>query len=77
MYFQEVLSSYSIGNYRSAIVTLYSVIIADLFYKLIELEERDADIKATNILADIRTELSKRDRRNKSEWEMSIVERIF
>ena len=30
-YFREVLSSYSNGNYRSAVVMLYSVCICDLF----------------------------------------------
>ena len=76
-YFQEVLSSYSIGNYRSAIVMLYSVIIADLFYKLKELSERDEDPKATAILDYIRSQISDRDRNNKSEWETKVVERVF
>lgn len=76
-YFQEVLSSYTIGNYRSAIVMLYSVIIADLFYKLKELSERDEDPKATAILDYIRSQISDRDRNNKSEWETKVVERVF
>ena len=33
-YFQEVMSSYSIGNYRTATVMLYSVAICDLQIKL-------------------------------------------
>lgn len=76
-YFDEVLSSYSIGNYRSAIVMLYSVIIADLFYKLKELAERDEDPKAKNILEFIRSQLTDRERNNKSEWETKVVERVF
>ncbi|USK35828.1 hypothetical protein LIT25_11285 [Bacillus sp. F19] len=59
-YFEEVLSSYSIGNYRSAIVMLYSVLIANLFYKLKELNERDEDPKAKNILEFIRSQLADR-----------------
>ena len=33
-YFQEVLSSYNAGNFRSAIVMLWSVVISDLVYKI-------------------------------------------
>ena len=33
-YFKEVLSSYANGNYRSAIVMLYSIAICDILYKL-------------------------------------------
>jgi hypothetical protein len=76
-YFKEVLSSYSIGNYRSAIVMLYSVIIADLVYKLKELSERDEDPKAKEILDFIRTQLADRERSNKSEWETIVVEKVF
>lgn len=76
-YFEEVLSSYSIGNYRSAIVMLYSVVIADLFYKLKELSERDEDPKAKSILEFIRTQLEDRERTNKSEWETKVVEKVF
>ena len=31
-YFNEVMASYSIENYRSAIVMLYAVVICDLIY---------------------------------------------
>ena len=31
-YFKEVLSSYANGNYRSAIVMLYSIAICDILY---------------------------------------------
>lgn len=36
-YINEVIVSYEIGNYRSAIVSLYSVVIVDLYLKLNEL----------------------------------------
>ena len=38
-YFKEVLSSYYSGNYRSAIVMLYTCLICDLVYKLQEMSE--------------------------------------
>lgn len=39
-YFDEVIQSYYVGNYRSATVMLYSVVICDIVYKLNELIER-------------------------------------
>ena len=36
-YFSEVISNYASGNYRSAVVMLYSVAICDLLFKLKEL----------------------------------------
>ena len=39
-YFDEVIQSYYVGNYRSATVMLYSVVISDIVYKLNELIER-------------------------------------
>ena len=33
-YFREIVSSYDNGNYRSAIVMLYSTIVCDLLLKL-------------------------------------------
>ena len=33
-YFKEVYSSYCIGNYRSAVVMLWTVIVCDLLFKL-------------------------------------------
>lgn len=38
-YFQEVLQTYVNGNYRSAIVMLWTVVICDLVYKLRTLAE--------------------------------------
>ncbi|USK36475.1 hypothetical protein LIT25_27330 (plasmid) [Bacillus sp. F19] len=74
-YFKEVLSSYSIGNYRSAIVMLHSVIVADLFYKLKELRDRDEDEKAIQILDYIQQEMSK-EKKKYSEWETMVVEKV-
>lgn len=38
-YFKEIVSSYDNGNYRSAMVMLYSTIVCDLLLKLKELNE--------------------------------------
>lgn len=38
-YFREVINSYENGNYRSAIVMLYSLVVCDLLLKLNELDD--------------------------------------
>ena len=45
-YFSEVLSCYSSGSYRSAVVMLWSVVICDLLFKLNYLEELYEDKNA-------------------------------
>lgn len=52
-YFREVVSSYENGNYRSAIVVLYTICLSDLLYKLKEVADVDEDEKAKNIIADV------------------------
>lgn len=52
-YFEEVERSFYNENYRSAIVMLYSVVIADLLFKLEELKDYYLDPIAEGILEDI------------------------
>ena len=52
-YMQEVIESYSIGNYRSAIVLLYSVAVSDIMLKLKELIDMYNDTIASEILSNI------------------------
>lgn len=75
-YFQEVISSYSIGNYRSATVMLYSVVICDMLYKLQELKDMYNDTVATQILAFVETSRSARGNGSRSSWEKEFVEKI-
>lgn len=49
-YLKEVISSYNLGNYRSAIVVLYSVVIFDLIEKMKILSEIYQDKTATEVL---------------------------
>lgn len=53
-YFEEVLGDFYSGHYRSAVVMLYSVVMADLIFKLQQLEDIYEDEPARNILASIR-----------------------
>lgn len=72
-YFREIVSSYDNGNYRSAMVMLYSTIVCDLLLKLKELADVYSDQKAEKILEDIN---GKRKNANSSEWEKSLIDRV-
>ena len=71
-YFSEVLSGYMAGNYRSAVVMLWSVAICDLLFKLQNLVELHEDTKAKGILDEIK-EMRRKNNRS-SEWETRLVE---
>lgn len=75
-YFQEVISSYSIGNYRSANVMLYSVVICDLLFKLQELKDMYNDSVAISILKEVDSLRDNKGDYSKSSWESKLVERI-
>ncbi|WP_018343788.1 hypothetical protein [Cytophaga aurantiaca] len=70
-YFKEVLQTYSSGSYRSCIVTLYTVVICDLIFKLEELSEIYNDETATKILKEIAEK--QKDNPKLSEWETNII----
>lgn len=52
-YLSEVISLYNNGNYRSAIVVLYSVVIFDLVDKLLVLKDVYSDKNAVDIFNEI------------------------
>ncbi|MEG4496890.1 hypothetical protein QUB05_22425 [Microcoleus sp. F10-C6] len=71
-YFQEVLSSYHNGNYRSAVVMLWSVAVCDLVYKLEYLVDLYQDPVAKSILDELTT-LQNNDSKS-SYWEVKLIE---
>ena len=73
-YFKEVYSSYNNGNYRAAVVTLYSVVIVDIIEKLIILDEVFDDKSANKILEDIKKQ-QLRDPK-KPDWENVLIEKV-
>lgn len=75
-YFSEVEISYSNGNYRSAIVMLYSVVICDLLFKLNELSDVYSDKQAKELL-DYIENIRHSDELSKSQWEKELVKKIF
>ena len=73
-YFREIISSYDNGNYRSAIVMLYSTVVCDLLLKLKELSDVYSDEKAEKMLEHVEKQ---RKAANKSAWEWELIEKIY
>ncbi|QXE22074.1 hypothetical protein B6N60_00754 [Richelia sinica FACHB-800] len=73
-YFQEVLSSYHNGNYRSAVVMLWSVAVCDIVYKLESLADLHQDTVARSILNEL-TALQNSDPKSAS-WELKLIKEI-
>ena len=73
-YFREVYSSYANGNFRSAIVMLWSVVVCDVLYKLDELRNMYGDKVAESILKEIEDQQKKNPK--SPEWEISLVEKV-
>ncbi len=76
-YFQEVISSYTNGNYRSAVVMLYSVAICDILFKLQELRDMYDDTVAKEILQNVEKSRNGTDNKSKSKWEKELVDDIY
>ena len=76
-YFQEVVSSYSIGNYRSATVMLYSVAVCDILFKLQELKDMYNDTTADEILKEVEKSLNSHDNKSKSKWEKEFIDNVY
>lgn len=74
VYFKEVLSTYSAGNYRSAVVMLYTTCLCDLVEKLFELRDFYDDKVAGSIIKLIESEQSTSN--SKSSWEKSLVDNV-
>ncbi|SCX26990.1 hypothetical protein SAMN02910436_02187 [Ruminococcaceae bacterium P7] len=75
-YFKEVLSSYANGNYRSAIVMLYSIAICDILYKLEELRDMYNDGNAKNILKEVEAIRKDNTQYSKSAWEKELIDKV-
>ena len=73
-YFQEVLSSYNNGNYRSCLVMLYSVVIYDIVAKLKELSEIYNQSWAQKIIKSINDKRTANPRL--ADWENELIESV-
>lgn len=74
IYFKEVLSSYNNHNFRASIVTLYSVVIIDLLYKLEYLQDLYSDDTAKRILDEIKN--IQKTNPTSPEWESILIKKI-
>ncbi|CAI3937824.1 unnamed protein product [Commensalibacter communis] len=75
LYFQEVMMTYQIGAYRSAVVTLWAVVVCDIILRLQHLIDLYNDPNAAQILQKIKDE---QDKNNKSSaWELQILEEVL
>lgn len=73
-YFREVLSSYINGNYRSAVVMLWSVVICDLVYKLQKLQEIYNDATSEAILTEIQAQQETNPK--SPDWEVWLLKTV-
>jgi len=73
-YFEEVIRSYYNESYRSAVVMLYSIAVADLVYKIEELKELYNDSNAKDILDEI-TDLQTKNPKS-SDWETKLIDLV-
>jgi hypothetical protein len=73
-YFEEVYSSYINGNYRSAVVMLWSVVIYDIINKLQTLKDTYNDPHAINFL----NQIAARQKSNStsSDWELKLIKDV-
>ncbi len=73
-YFQEVLSSYHNGNYRSAVVMLWSVAVCDIVFKLQSLIDLYDDKPAKEILDEV-SKIQLDDPKS-SAWELKLIDDV-
>lgn len=73
-YFREVISSYHNGNYRSAIVMLWTVVVCDIIFKLENLKDLYEDIEASSLLAE--AESQQKEKKNNPAWEINLVKSV-
>ena len=73
-YFKESYSCYKQGNYRAATVTIWSVIICDLIFKLQELKDVYEDSSASKILDKIKNHQTNSP--YSSKWESELIDDV-
>lgn len=73
-YFSETIDCYEIGAYRATLQSLYSVVLYDLVYKLLDLRDEYEDRKASAILSEIEPGL--RYNSSDSQWEKDLLKKL-
>lgn len=73
--FEEVYSSYQHGNYRSAVVMLWSVVVADIIFKLKFLDDTYRNKKASALLKNIKKK--QEEHPENPEWEKELLKKAY
>lgn len=73
--FEEVYSSYQHGNYRSAVVMLWSIVVADIIFKLKFLDDTYRNKKASTILKNIKNK--QENHLENPEWEKELLQKAY
>jgi hypothetical protein len=73
-YFSEVYSSYANGNYRSAVVMLWSVVVCDVLFKMEQLSSVYNDATAQSIIEKIEQQRSRNPK--SSDWEQALISEV-
>ena len=74
-YLNEVVSCYNSGNYRGAVVVLYTTVIFDLLRKLKVLKDIYNDKGAEEIIANITKQQA--DEPKNPAWEGDLIEKVY
>lgn len=76
-YAREAVASYSVGAYRSAIVSIWIAVVYDLYQKFRHLDEQFGDLAAKKCLKEIEDIRNNPDRKQVSAWERTILDKAF
>lgn len=73
-YAGESIASYSVGAYRSSIVSIWIAVVYDLYQKFRYLDEQFGDAAAKKCISEIDNIRSKKDKKQVSAWERTILD---
>lgn len=73
--FKETMNSYFNGNYRSAIVGVWTIVICDVLFKLMYLRDIHNDAKAKDILDYVKDFQDRSP--NNPQWEINLLKKVF
>lgn len=73
-YVEESIASYSVGAYRSAIVSIWTAVVYDLYQKVRYLDEQYGDPAAKKCMKEINKIRGYTDKKQVSAWERKILE---
>lgn len=76
-YAGEAIASYSVGAYRSAIVSIWIAVVYDLYKKFRELSEVFDDLAAKRCIEEINKIRNNADKKRVTAWERTILDNAF